>query len=164
LEAAEALEGLPRIAEAAAAYFAIAHPVAELPELPAHRCPTGWDPTAPVSAGPTPVITLNCWNTPEGLCLPGFPGDAGPGYYPVEAWTENTLWQALGFSKMEPHRFHYQFVGTNAAEGYGACRFTALAFGNLDDDYPLLSTYRVTGTLDETTRTVSAVEWSYPCR
>jgi hypothetical protein len=82
--------------------------------------------------------------------------------YNATVWTDNPIWAALGFFPKDPHRFHYQFEFSNAVRGYGECRFTATAFGNLDND-ATFSTYSRSGTIDARGSSLDEVEISLPC-
>ncbi len=163
--AEEPLIQLPRIADGAVAYFAASSEQPPLGEA-AHRCPTGNDaPRTGAAVGPVvPILGLDCGSVPDGTCTP-IPdaSQGGAGRYLIENWGTPPFAE-LGFSMTQPHRFHYQFNANNAASGFGACRFTAMAFGNLDEDVELLSTYRIIGELSEDGADIGPVEWAYPCR
>ena len=165
-DAQEPLEHLPRMAAGAEAYFFTAREGERISGIPLHRCPTDHeDPEVGEAAGPiVPHISLDCARAENGLCIP-IPPEEGGGedrYYDY-VWERFMPFPQLGFSMDEPHRFHYQFVSHNAASGFGECRFTAQAFGNLDDDYSLHSTYLLTGRLSEAGAEIGAVEWVHPC-
>jgi type IV pilus assembly protein PilA len=76
------------------------------------------------------------------------PGSATAGGYPLTDWGDNEAWGGLGFQMEQAHFFHYNFVASNAATGYGECQFTSVAFADLDND-GLLSTFERTGAADE---------------
>ncbi len=110
-----------------------------------HRCPHPPPTPAGGEAGFTP--TLNCNLGPGGRCVPG-QGAAGPGYYDISEWGDNSVWNALNFGMEQGHYFHYNYISSNSNTGYGACQFTAQAFGNLDND-GLFSTFERSGGADQ---------------
>jgi type IV pilus assembly protein PilA len=119
-----------------------------LQDLAPHRCPHPSDtPTGASAAGSTPELATNCNLGPGGRCVP-VPGGGGPGYYEMEDWTDNNVWNGLNFQQEQGHYFHYNFIASNAEDGYGACQFTAQAFGDLDDD-ATFSTYERSGAADQ---------------
>ncbi len=96
----------------------------------------------------TPDVGLDCTLGPEGRCVPNMGGDWAAGHYGSTLWTDNPMWIGVGFEKTKPHSFHYNFTMVNEFDGYGACQFTAAAFGNFDADY-IFSTYELRGSIDE---------------
>jgi prepilin-type N-terminal cleavage/methylation domain-containing protein len=118
-------------------------------DLAPHRCPhqTGEE-TGASQAQITPALATNCGDGPGGRCVPAV-GGGGAGYYEMTEWTDNRVWNALNFQQEQAHYFHYNFQASNAAAGgFGACQFTAQAFGDLDDD-TVFSTYERSGAADE---------------
>jgi prepilin-type N-terminal cleavage/methylation domain-containing protein len=117
-------------------------------ELAPHRCPhqTGEE-TGQSQAEITPALAFDCNLGPGGRCVPS-EGGGGAGYYPITDWTNNRVWNALNFQQEQAHFFHYNFRASNAATGFGACQFTAQAFGDLDNDL-IYSTYERAGAADE---------------
>ena len=110
-----------------------------------HKCPHPTGSATGGAAGFTP--TVNCNLGPGGRCVPaGSP--TGAGYYAMTAWTDNAIWNGLNFQQEQAHFFHYNFVATNITTGFGACQFTAQAFGDLDDD-GTYSTYERSGAADQ---------------
>jgi len=104
---------------------------ANVAEFATHRCP------APDPAGGeaelTPPASVECHLGPSGRCIPSTaPSEAG--YYHVSAWDGNLVWAGLRFEIEQGHYFHYNYVSQNATSGFGACQFTAAAFGDLDGD------------------------------
>ncbi|MEM6290713.1 MAG: type II secretion system protein [Myxococcota bacterium] len=110
-----------------------------------HRCPHPPATPGGGEAGFTP--TVNCNEGPGGRCVPG-QGAAGPGYYDIDEWGTNTVWNALNFGMEQGHYFHYNYVASNSNTGYGACQFTSQAFGDLDDDGEY-STFERSGAADQ---------------
>jgi type IV pilus assembly protein PilA len=100
------------------------------------RCPSDGE----GSAGITPPLALDCNDGPGGRCVPSETA-ASPGYYPIEAWTDNPVWSALRFQQEQAHYFHYDVRWNQGPQG---CQFTAQAFGDLDDD-GIYSTYERAG-------------------
>lgn len=109
-----------------------------------HRCPYPSDTPAGGEAGETP--TVNCNAGPGGHCVPAS-SPSGAGYYDISEWNDNAVWSSLHFAMEQGHYFHYNFVSENDLVGYGSCRFTAQAFGDLDDD-ATFSTFERTGAAD----------------
>jgi type IV pilus assembly protein PilA len=107
-------------------------------------------PTGATAAGITPAINLDCNAGPGGRCVPAV-GGSGAGYYNMTFWTDNNVWNGLNFQQEQGHYFHYNFVASNAATGFGQCQFTAQAFGDLDDDSgtKVFSTYERSGAADQ---------------
>lgn len=110
-----------------------------------HRCPHPAGTPAGGEAGFTPAV--NCNLGPGGRCVPS-EGGAGPGYYSIEEWASNRMWNALSFSMEQSHYFHYNYVSSNSNTGFGTCQFTAQAFGDLDDDGDY-STFERSGAADQ---------------
>jgi hypothetical protein len=134
------------IVGAAVSHFALAQEDVP-PGTPMHRCPSPYGSPVGGEASTTPGLNVNCNLGPDQKCVPEFNGD-GSGIYDANLWLHNPVWQGLSFAKIVPHSFHYNFIGINAIEGYGACSFTAQAFADLDDDGDF-STYERRGTADE---------------
>lgn len=113
-----------------------------------HKCPH-WSSAADAgSAGITPSLAEDCNVGPGGRCVPsGQPSAAG--YYDITLWSANEVWNGLNFGQEQGHFFHYNFVYANTLTGYGACQFTAQAFGDLDGDLSLYSTYERSGAADQ---------------
>lgn len=111
-----------------------------------HKCPhQAGTPDGLNVAGLTPALAIDCNDGPGGHCVPGA---GGPGYYPMTDWADNPMWNGLNFQMEQAHYFHYDFRADNdASDGFGTCRFTAQAFGDLDDD-GTLSTYERSGGAD----------------
>lgn len=121
---------------------------AALSDSASHKCPHWSSNAASGSAGSTPPISQDCNVGPGGRCVPsGSPGAAG--YYDITLWSANEVWNGLNFGQEQGHFFHYNFVYTNTLTGYGSCQFTAQAFGDLDGDKTLYSTYERSGAADQ---------------
>ena len=119
----------------------------EIEDMAPHRCPHESDAqTGETEAGITPLLGTNCNLGPGGRCVPAV-GGAGAGYYDIDDWGDNNVWNGLNFQQEQGHYFHYNFIASNAPTGYGACQFTSQAFGDLDDD-AIYSTYERTGAAD----------------
>jgi len=110
-----------------------------------HRCPHPPDTPTGGEAGFTPSI--NCNLGPGGRCIPRQGGGAG-GYYDIDEWGANSVWNALNFGMEQGHYYHYNYISSNSNTGYGACQFTAQAFGDLDDD-GRYSTFERSGAADQ---------------
>mgnify|MGYP001162882223 CR=1 FL=1 len=155
----EARVQIAKMFDAASAYFneehvergdvAVIGSGAAISDLAPHRCPylTGQE-TGATAAGITPPIGTDCNLGPGGRCVPS-DGGAGPGYYELTQWTDNNAWNGLNFQQEQAHYFHYNFIASNAATGFGQCQFTAQAFGDLDGDTTLFSTYERAGAADQ---------------
>lgn len=102
-------------------------------------CPT--DGNMVGRAGTTPPFAVECGSGPGGRCVPD---GAGAGAYPAEAWSQNPVWQKLGFHVQDGHYFHYDYRWGKEAAG---CKFTVQAFGDLDDD-GVFSTFERSGAID----------------
>ncbi|MEM9462686.1 MAG: hypothetical protein AAGF11_51535 [Myxococcota bacterium] len=111
-----------------------------------HACPNDGRPKG--NAGLTPPLSVNCNDGPGGRCVPVAGEPKGPGEYSMKLWTDNPVWNGLNFQMEQGHYFHYDFRWENEISGFGACQFTAQAFGDLDDDR-ILSTYERSGAADE---------------
>jgi prepilin-type N-terminal cleavage/methylation domain-containing protein len=113
-----------------------------------HRCPhpagspTGGD--SPI----TPDLGLDCNTGPGGHCVPAA-GGSGGGYYDMTEWTADPMWNSLNFQMEQAHYFHYRFRSLNSNTGFGTCQFTAQAFGDLDGDAAVFSTYERSGAADQ---------------
>jgi type IV pilus assembly protein PilA len=57
------------------------------------------------------------------------------------------VWNGLTFQQEQAHFYNYNFRMENATSGFGACRFTAQAFADLDAD-GLYSTFERSGSAD----------------
>lgn len=112
-----------------------------------HRCPHQQATPAQGQADLTPVLALNCNDGPGGRCVPAV-GGAGGGFYDINLWGNNDVWNALNFQMEQAHYFHYNYRYSNVVTGYGSCQFTAQAFGNLDNDANY-STYERSGAADQ---------------
>jgi hypothetical protein len=112
-----------------------------------HLCPHPVQSPGGGHAVETPPLMADCNSRPQRRCVPAADG-GGPGFYDVRMWTDNSVWAGLGFAKTLPHSFHYDFVAVNETAGFGACSFTAKAFGDLDADV-VFSTYELRGRVDE---------------
>jgi type IV pilus assembly protein PilA len=115
-------------------------------DMAPHRCPHPEGTPDGGEAGITPDIAFNCNEGPGGRCIPAS-GANGGGYYPIEDWNNNAVWNGLNYMQELGHYFHYNFVAQNELQGYGRCQFTAQAFADLDGD-GLFSTYERTGAGD----------------
>jgi prepilin-type N-terminal cleavage/methylation domain-containing protein len=154
----EARVQIAKLFDAASAYFNEEHVErgevqiigqgAAISDLAPHRCPhqTGQE-TGQTEADITPDLATNCNLGPGGRCVPA-EGGGGAGYYEIDLWGNNRVWNSLNFQQEQAHFFHYNFRASNAATGFGACQFTAQAFGDLDDD-AIYSTYERSGAADE---------------
>lgn len=152
----EARINLAKMFDGAASYFGAEHVErgevetigsgGQMSDQAPHRCPhrSGED-NGPSSAGTTPSLAVVCGNGPGGRCVPST--HAGGGYYPITDWGDNEVWNGLGFQMEQSHFFHYGFVASNAATGFGRCQFTSQAFGDLDND-GLFSTFERSGGAD----------------
>ena len=112
----------------------------------AHECPNDGNPSG--SAGITPPLSVKCSDGPDGRCVPVAGEPKGPGQYSMDAWTKNKVWNGLNFMQEQGHYFHYDFRWVNDPAGYGGCKFTAQAFGDLDED-GVFSTFERSGAADE---------------
>jgi prepilin-type N-terminal cleavage/methylation domain-containing protein len=120
----------------------------EVTAMAVHRCPhPDQTPEGAEFAPITPPLETNCTlNGPGGRCVPAVSG-AGDGYYEMSLWTSNPVWNGLNFQQEQGHYFYYNFAARNQISGYGACQFTAQAFGDLDGDN-VYSTFERTGAAD----------------
>ncbi len=112
-----------------------------------HLCPHHTTSVATGTAGITPALNIDCNAGPGGRCVPA-PGQNGSGYYDMTLWTNNNVWNGLNFQQEQGHFFHYNFRYINITTGFGACQFTAQAFGDLDGDKTVFSTYERSGGAD----------------
>ena len=120
---------------------------AAIANLAPHRCPHPQGTPAGGEATITPDAgTYNCNDGPGGRCVPAS-GGGGPGYYDINLWGNNAVWNGLNFQMEQAHYFHYNFVAVNGNTGFGNCQFTAQAFGDLDADL-IMSTYERSGAAD----------------
>ncbi len=152
----EARVQLAKMFDAASAYFneervdrsAVAEigAGAALAEIAPHGCPNNGKLSG--ESGITPPLSVDCNAGPGGRCVPSIGSKANPGYYDLSVWTDNDVWNGLNFQQEQGHYFHYNFIWKNDASGYGACQFTAQAFGDLDGD-GVFSTYERSGAADE---------------
>lgn len=113
-----------------------------------HRCP---HPPGTPGGGATPItplLSLDCNLGPGGHCVPAT-GGAGAGYYDMTEWSGEPMWNSLNFQMEQAHYFHYYFISTNSNTGFGTCQFTAAAYGDLDGDFSLWSTYERAGAADQ---------------
>lgn len=101
------------------------------------------------AAGVTPPISLDCNQGPGSRCVPAPGGGGGGGYYDMALWTDNNAWNGLNFQQEQGHYYHYNFKYLNSNTGYGTCQFTAQAFGDLDGDKTVYSTYERSGAADQ---------------
>lgn len=152
----EARVQLAKMFDATSAYFNEEHvdrsAVAEigggaaLAELAPHRCPNNGKLSG--ESGITPPLSVDCNDGPGGRCVPTVGSKGGPGDYDMSLWTDNDVWNGLNFQQEQAHYFHYNFIWTNDASGYGGCQFTTQAFGDLDGD-GVFSTFERSGAADE---------------
>ncbi len=112
-----------------------------------HLCPFQPGAVTTGAAGMTPVLTFDCNIGPGGRCVPAV-GGGGPGFYDLALWTDNAVWNGLMFQQEQGHYFHYNFLYANTTAGYGSCQFTAQAFGDLDADGSIFSTFERSGAAD----------------
>lgn len=123
---------------------------ANISDLAPHRCPhQNGQETGASEAGVTPILGLDCNEGPGGRCVPSDGGGGGAGYYNLTDWTNNAVWNALNFQQEQAHYFHYNFMASNSGTGFGECQFTAQAFGDLDGDTTVFSTYERSGAADQ---------------
>jgi type IV pilus assembly protein PilA len=114
-----------------------------------HQCPMLDGVTAAGSSGITPPLATDCNVGPGGRCVPRV-GGSGSGYYSITLWNDNNVWNSLQFLQEQGHYFHYNFAYNNVEiTGYGACQFTAQAFGDLDADLTKFSTFERSGAGDK---------------
>ncbi|KIG13720.1 hypothetical protein DB30_07566 [Enhygromyxa salina] len=130
-----------------------------------HRCPHP-DGVSSGEAGPTPVISLDCNDAPDGRCAP-WHGDwmeipEQPGYYDGRLWFLNAMWFAAGFAKTEAHAFHYNLIVDNQPDEFGDCTFTVSAQADLDADF-VFSTYERRGHIDNDGVQLEALFIDKPC-
>ena len=114
-----------------------------------HRCPHPENAHAGGQAELTPGPGVaNCNDGPGGRCVPSANGGGGPGYYSMDLWNDNNVWNGLSFQQEQAHFFHYNFRAQNELTGYGRCQFTAQAHADLDDD-DIWSTFERAGSADQ---------------
>lgn len=144
----EAKINLARMFDGASAFFLAEHVMRGevVGELPPHMCPSKPGELRG-SSGITPPLSVNCNDGPGGRCVPTLGDSLGPGQYDFALWTDNPVWEGLNFVQEESHFYHYNFVYSNSDTGFGACQFTAQAFGDLDDD-GVFSTFERAGAAD----------------
>jgi hypothetical protein len=99
-----------------------------------HACPN--DGRGEGETGITPPLSVDCSKGCE------------PTTYGMQLWTDNPVWNGLNFQLEQRHYFHYNFKWKNTPGGFGACQFTAQAFGDLDGD-GVYSTFERAGAADE---------------
>jgi hypothetical protein len=97
---------------------------------PPHRCPDDGRPVGVV--GPMPPLDVDCAKGPRGRCVPAV-DPIRPWEHPIARWEDDRTWSEMGFGP-GPLRFHYRYRWANTTTGYGDCRFTVQAFGDLDGD------------------------------
>lgn len=151
----EARVQLAKMFDSASAYFneehvergatALIDPTEALDAAP-HKCPNNGELSG--DSGITPPLSVDCSAGPGGRCVPTAGGGGGPGYYDLSVWTDNDVWNGLNFQQEQGHYFHYNFIWSNEETGFGACQFTAQAFGDLDGD-GVFSTYERSGAADQ---------------
>ena len=140
---AEARVSLASLFDAIGEFFAKEHEGS-----PPHRC-AGYDMLKDQrgDSGIVPPLSVDCSGGPEGKCVPTS-SPSKPWEYDASAWGNNPVFGRIGFEKTEPHRFHYSVRAENYLDNaYGACQFTAQAFGDLDGD-GVFSTFERSGAAD----------------
>jgi type IV pilus assembly protein PilA len=157
----EARAQIAKIFDGASSYFADEHVTNSTVQIlgtsgavaagAPHRCPipNGAAPPGAYEATLTPAIAAaDCNLGPGGHCVPAV-APAGAGYYNIDVWTGNGVWNGLNFQQEQGHFFRYNFRAINPADalGYGTCQFTAQAFADLDDD-DVFSTFERGGAAD----------------
>ncbi len=152
-KSSEARVQIAKMFDAASAYFNEEHVTrgavaldGTVAEMAAHMCPNDGKPKG--ESGITPPLSVDCNQGPGGRCVPTVGGAGGPGHYDIELWTDNAVWNGLNFQQEQGHHFHYNFKWDNSGTGFGACQFTAQAFGDLDGD-GIFSTFERAGAADE---------------
>ncbi len=155
----EARIQLAKIFDATAAYFNEEHVQrgetkllgqgGAITDAAPHKCPHRVGEEGSGQATITPEIDLDCNEGPGGRCVPAVGGGSGGGYYDMSYWTNNPVWNALNFQQEQGHFFHYNFKHSNVLTGFGSCQFTAQAFGDLDGDKNVFSTYERSGAADQ---------------
>lgn len=119
----------------------------QVQDMAVHRCPHHSGQPTGGEAGITPDIGYNCNTGPGGRCIPAVGGGGGAGYYDINLWNNNAVWNNLNFLQEQGHFYHYNFVAVNEIAGYGRCQFSVQAFGDLDDD-GIFSTFERSGAAD----------------
>ena len=142
----EARVQLAKLFDATAAYYIEEHVERgeNALDLAPHRCPNNGE--AKGQTGITPPLSVDCSKGPGGRCVPGIDGSGGDGYYDFRLW-QTDVWEGLNFQQEQAHYFHYNFIWENDQSGFGACLFTAQAFGDLDGD-GVFSTFERAGAAD----------------
>jgi type IV pilus assembly protein PilA len=153
---AEAKVQVAKLFDATSSYFKSEHAArgatgfigdgGQVQDMAVHRCPHPVGQPTGGEAGLTPAIGLNCNTGPGGRCIPAVGGGAS-GYYEIDLWNKNPVWNGLNFLQEQGHYFHYNFVAVNEIVGYGRCQFSVQAFGDLDDD-GVFSTFERSGAAD----------------
>lgn len=155
---AEAKTQLAKIYDASSSYFKAEHADrgatqflelgGDVMSMAPHRCPHHSGQPAGGEAGITPDLSVDCNEGPGARCVPGVGAD-GPGYYSIDDWNNNAVWNGLNYMQEQGHYFHYNYIAVNDPEdAYGRCQFTAQAFGDLDEDL-VYSTYERSGAADQ---------------
>ena len=114
----------------------------------AHGCPERVAGTAIGTSLVTPTLATLCNAGPGGRCIP-LVGGSGPGQYDLTEWNDNNTWNGLSFEQTQGTYGHYEFRYANTdTASFGACQFTAAAFGDFDDDLTF-STFERSGSCDQ---------------
>jgi prepilin-type N-terminal cleavage/methylation domain-containing protein len=143
----EARVQLAKMFDSASAFFNEEHGGGGLlADQAPHRCPHPAGTPTGGQADITPDLATDCNAGPGGHCVPAA-GGVGAGYYDINLWGDNPVWNGLNFQMEQAHYFHYNFIAQNSNTGFGNCQFTAQAFGDLDAD-ALMSTYERSGAAD----------------
>jgi type IV pilus assembly protein PilA len=155
-KAAEAKSQIAKMYDATSTYFKTEHAGrgatgflgkgGQVQDMAVHRCPHPSGQPTGGEAGLTPDLSCNCNEGPGGRCIPAPEGGAG-GYYDIDLWNNNVIWNGLNFMLEQAHFFHYNFVALNEIAGYGRCQFSVQAFADLDDD-GVFSTFERSGAAD----------------
>ncbi len=139
----EARVNLARLFDAISSHFE-----AEQDGSPPHRCATKDPSEAVANSGIVPPLSVKCAAGPDGNCVPSS-DPSEPWEYDASTWEDNAVFGPLRFKMDKPHRYHYAIRAKNYPENlYGACEFTAQAFGDLDDD-GVVSTFERSGAADQ---------------
>ncbi len=107
-------------------------------QLAPHRCPVA-NPNDTTVQKLNPPLAIDCNAGPGGRCQPKV-GGGGGGTYDIATWTGDPVWDAINFVMEQGHYFHYGFKAKNSGT-YGNCQFTAQAFGDLNGDGAVFSTF-----------------------
>lgn len=94
-----------------------------------HSCPYNKGAESGGDAPLTPTSAV-CNSGPGGRCVPNGSGGGG---YDVGEW-QTGVWEGLQFFQTQSHFYRYDFNYENDTSGYGSCRATAQAFGDLNGD------------------------------